>query len=101
MLEFDFRSSSEADRHQIGLDSTKSNSRKFRHSFQTYGTEAPRGLSEFDNYSGSGEWQHYVIPIGRHFTGEMRYMTFINDHDVPNATGEGVWSNIRVYEATP
>jgi RHS repeat-associated protein len=37
--------------------------------------------------------------VGSYFTGEMLWLTLINDHDVSSPTGESRFSNVRVYEA--
>ena len=41
--------------------------------------------------------QHFVIPVGQYFTGEMTRLVLANDDDA-SAVGQSVFSNIRVYE---
>ncbi|MCP5215640.1 MAG: hypothetical protein H6995_11600 [Pseudomonadales bacterium] len=44
-----------------------------------------------------GTTKHYVIPVGQFYRGVMQYLFFAMDHDI-GATGESVFSNVRVYE---
>lgn len=100
-LEFDFSSSAEGEIHGIGfdtddvIDSTRT--------FQLYGTQV-WGITDFLNYATvAPAVQHYTIPVGQFFTGSFTALTFTNDHDVTNPTGESVFSNIVIYDllATP
>ncbi|MCP5215645.1 MAG: hypothetical protein H6995_11625 [Pseudomonadales bacterium] len=96
VLEFDFSSSQEGEIHGIGmanysqLDVSKI--------FRLYGTQNT-GISTYANYSGLG-LQHFVIPIGQHYTGVMQYLFFVMDDDI-NVIGESSFSNVRVYENVP
>jgi hypothetical protein len=96
MLEFDFASSAEGEVQGIGFD--VDNAISHRWSFELYGTDL-WGIRDAARYTGSGEVQHMVIPVGQYFTGEMQWLTFINDHDVANPTAQSRFSNVRVYEA--
>lgn len=95
VLEFDFKSDRRGEVHGIGFDNDNniSNDRFFK----LYGSEA-RGISAFNNYNGSGQWQHYVVPVGQFFTGDMNALTFINDNDVLRSTSNSLFSNIKIYE---
>ena len=96
VLEFDFRSPAEGEIHGIGFDSDANLSPKT--TFKLHGTQT-WGRSEFDGYDGdTGQWQHYKIRVGDYFTGDFDQLVFVNDHDVANASGESLFSNIRVYE---
>jgi Ca2+-binding RTX toxin-like protein len=96
VLEFDFRSTVEGEIHGIGLDSDNDISPTT--TFQLHGTQA-WGRSEYNDYeAAAGEWQHYRIPVGEHFTGDFDYLIFVNDHDVAHPDGNSGFRNIRLYE---
>ncbi|MEJ2403694.1 MAG: RHS repeat-associated core domain-containing protein [Candidatus Thiodiazotropha sp.] len=95
ILEFDFESTQQGELHGIGFDTDDAISPDL--SFIVYGTQS-WGIPSEGSYSGSGQ-QHFVIPVGSYFTGEMQWLTLINDHDVSNPTGESQFRNVRVYEA--
>lgn len=95
VLEFDFQSSVEGEIHGIGLDENNAEQDVVR-TFQLHGTQV-FGNQAFNNYAGETP-KHYVIPVGTYYTGNMIYLTFTNDHDVPNPTAESVFSNITVHE---
>ena len=98
VLEFDFSSTSQGEIHGIGFD-TNDNITSSR-TFQVYGTQN-WGNRTFDNYSAGAGTVHYTIPVGQFYTGSVINLFFTNDHDVGNPTAESVFSNVRVYEASP
>ncbi|MEC4985173.1 MAG: cohesin domain-containing protein [Oscillatoria sp. PMC 1068.18] len=107
VLAFDFKTDSPGEGHGIGVDFDLLNDRDdFQQYFSLYGTQdSPLDNTEqiaFHNYADSvDQWKHYEIPIGRFFsgeTGEINYLTFINDHDVANPTAESIFSNVKIYE---
>ena len=93
VLEFDFRSPVQGEVHAIGFDNDLNISAD--RTFQLHGTQ-DFGIQDFNNYSGGTE--HYVIPVGEFYTGAMRHLFFVNDHDVSNPNGEGLFSNIQIRE---
>lgn len=95
VLEFDFTSTAEGDIHGIGFDSDTSISSGL--TFRLHGTQN-WGLDDFNRYDASGDVQHFVIPVGRYFTGKATGLVFVNDHDVSSPTAESVFSNVRIYE---
>ncbi|MEJ2621198.1 MAG: hypothetical protein P8163_13305 [Candidatus Thiodiazotropha sp.] len=96
MLEFDFSSNSQGEIHGIGFDND--NEINSGRTFKLYGTQH-WGISSEGRYSGSGQ-EHFVIPVGGYYSGAMRWLTFVNDHDeVATPSAESRFSNIRVYEA--
>ncbi|MDY7013385.1 MAG: Calx-beta domain-containing protein, partial [Cyanobacteriota bacterium] len=99
ILEFDFKSTAPGEIHGIGFD--RNNKIDDDRTFQLYGSQA-WGLDDFQDYASSaGDWKSYRIPVGEFYTGEMRFLTFANDHDVANPTGESLFANVRVYEDSP
>ncbi len=102
ILEFDFRSPRQGEIHAIGFDTgapLKQGRLPENRTFKVYGTQV-WGIRDYCNYAPSAPgWKHYVIPMGRHFTGAMTYMIFANDHDdVPKPNAESFFANIKVYE---
>ncbi|MEO1095984.1 MAG: DUF4347 domain-containing protein [Cyanobacteria bacterium J06638_28] len=99
VLEFDFKSTQEGEIHGIGFDTNDVASKDL--SFQLYGRQN-WGLDAYRNYGEqAGEWQHYQIEVGQFFTGDMDYLTFIQDHDKGSQDGNSFFSNLKLYEATP
>lgn len=94
VLEFDFSSVSEGEIHGIGLDNN--NALSIERSFALYGTQN-WGLRDF-RYTGDGATQHFIIPIGQFFTGQMQNIFFMNDHDVSNPNANSIFANLRIYE---
>ncbi len=96
MLAFDFSSTSRGDIHGIGFDNnnTITSSRTIRlHGRQNW------GIDDFANYSASSGTRHYVIPVGKYYTGRVAHLFFVNDHDVRSPSAESLFQNIRIYEA--
>lgn len=97
MLEFDFSSSTPGEIHGIGFD--VDNGISANRTFQVYGSQT-WGIQAFHNYT-PGNIQHYVIPVGQFFIGQMNSLVFANDHDAPPQNAQSMYTNIRVYEAPP
>ncbi len=96
VLEFDFQSGSQGELQAIGFDTDNAISPQTI--FQLYGTQT-WGLQGYRNYASCAPGvQHYVIPVGKFFTGDMAYLVFANDDDVPTPLAESVFSNVKVYE---
>ncbi|KAA5543103.1 tandem-95 repeat protein [Roseiconus nitratireducens] len=97
VLEFDFRSTAQGEVHTIGFDVDLGLSPEY--GFQLYGTQS-WGIRDFNDYAASApEWKRYTIPVGQFYTGRFITLFFGNDHDVSNADGESVFSNVNIYEA--
>jgi hypothetical protein len=84
ILEFDFQSTAEGEIHGIGFDTDNSISNPIL-VFKLHGTQK-WGILDFDNYAGETP-QHYVIPVGQYYTGDVLYLTFANDHDIKTPYG--------------
>jgi len=94
ILEFDFESTAGGEIHGIGFDTDNAISSNY--TFELYGSQT-WGRQDFHNYPGSGV-QHYVIPVGQFYTGNIFYLTFTNDHDVSNPNAVSIFSNITITE---
>ena len=95
ILEFDFQSTAEGEIHGIGFDIDDSIANPIM-VFKLHGTQK-WGIVDFDNYAGETP-KHYIIPVGRYYTGDVLYLTFANDHDIKRPTAESVFKNVKVYE---
>ena len=98
VIEFDFRSTNEAELSNIGFDNDD-NINNQRQTFKVYGTQNwGSDYDNFDNYDGSGNWTHYEINVGAFFTGTFSHLVIINDDDGGGDDGEGYWRNIIIHE---
>lgn len=96
VIEFDFKSSNQGQIHGIGFDDD--NSRQTNRTFQLYGVHN-YGTNAFGYSRYAPEWKHYRIPIGKYYTGMMKYIFFVLDND--NASppmAENIFKNLQVYE---
>ena len=95
MLEFEFNSDITGEYHAIGLSST--NAWEASRSIKIFGTQdVGNDIEASDSYAGSG-YQHYVIPVGQYYTGEVDRIFFLADHDAAPANGTSYFRNVRVY----
>ena len=97
ILEFDFRSTNEAEISGIGFDNDNGISSGL--TFKVYGTQN-WGINNFDNYDGSGDWVHYEINVGAFYTGNFSHLFLVNDDDGGGDDGDGFWRNIVIHEGT-
>jgi hypothetical protein len=95
IIEFDFKSGSQGEIQGIGFDTD--NTQQANRTFQLYGTQA-WGMDAFGYSRYTPEWKRYRIPVGKYYTGEMRYIFFVNDHDISSPTAESYFRNLRIYE---
>lgn len=94
VLEFEFKSTTEAEIHGIGLDDdTYLSENKL---INIYGTQAFGEMSY--RYSGSGDFESFSIPIGPFYTGQMNYIFFAMDHDVKAPSGNSYFRNVKITE---
>lgn len=94
-LAFDYRSTLQGEIHGIGMDSDDFITAGV--TFQLHGTQA-WGIQNYRNYDGSGNWKSYVIPIGKFYTGKVKYLFFAADHDINGAFGNAYFRYVRIYE---
>jgi len=95
VLEFDFKSSVEGEIHEIAFDNDLVITPP--HRIVVYGNQGYAGTFTNPVYSGSGNYEHFTIPLGANFTGTFNYMVLTCDDDA-NATGESFFSNVVIYE---
>jgi hypothetical protein len=98
-LQFDFKSNVQGKIQGIGLDDN--NLISYDKFFQLYGTES-KGINQFNTYAESAsDWKTYTIPVGEFFTGDVKYLTFINEEDVLNPQSESMFNDIKFFENVP
>ena len=97
VIEFEFSSSQMGELHGLGFDDDLEWSPdKF---FKLYGTQDIELDIEDYSYNASGDKQVFRIPIGQFYTGDMKYLFFLNDQDIENPNSQSSFENIRVYES--
>lgn len=96
VLEFDFLGTAEGEIQGIGLDlsGTESPSDPI---FELFGTDN-YFANRIDDYDLGDGWKHYTIDIGNYYTGQVNYLTFVNNHDVGTPTAESFFRNVQVYD---
>ena len=97
VMRMEFRSDAEGEIQGIGLDTDNSLSKN--RLFKLTGTQK-WGNVEFDDYVTNSGWKTYEIEVGDYFTGNMKYLTFANDHDVKNPNAVSEFRNIALFERT-
>ena len=97
ILSFDFRSAVEGEFHGIALEDNIYPSADL--AFTVHGTQ-DWGIRDY-TYAGDGEWGSFVIEVGEYFTGPMKFLTFINDHDARPRDSDSSFRNVRLYESDP
>ncbi len=95
IIEFDFKSTQIGEIHGVGFDNNTSISSG--RTFKLYGTQN-WGNSTFNDYSGSGEYEHFMIPVGEFYTGQAEYFFFVSDHDAAPNNGNSFFANLKIYE---
>ncbi len=100
VLEVTFASSALGEIHAIALEDQTETLRTARF-FQFYGSQTDTGnlpptQKAFYTYQPPNP-ASYIIPIGQYYTGAVTHIVFAMDHDVSGASGESIFSDIRVY----
>lgn len=95
VIEFDFKSETEGEIHEVSLDNNLSFAPERR--FVIYGTQAVSSNLSAQRYTGSGDWEHFTISTGDLVTGNYAYLVMAADDD-RNAAGDSYFRNIKIYE---
>jgi hypothetical protein len=99
VLAFDFQSNAQGEVHGIGFDTDQFATED--KTFKLYGTQG-YGLTAFNDYANSApNWKHYTIPVGQYYTGQMLYLFFAHDQDVPSPTAQSYFRNVQIYNLPP
>lgn len=97
-LEFEFRSMQKAEIHGIGFDPDLSLSTIY--TFQLWGTQM-WGYQDYNTYVSPGGWKKYIIPVGKKYTGNNKYLFFACDNDDNPSGGNSQFRNVKIYESKP
>ena len=101
VLKVDFRSNAIGEIQGIGFDTNRVKDASDRgRAFQLVGTQRWGNPTEPADTLNDSRWYTYEIPVGEYFTGKMKYLTLINDHDVLNPTATSLFRNIELFEQT-
>ena len=83
--------------HGIGFDDD--NSQSDATFFNVGGTQA-WGIGGNSGYGTvEGDWVHYEIPVGDHFTGDFDRLVFVTDHDLSPSDGAALFRDVSVHAA--
>lgn len=100
VLEFEYASTATPEIASIGFETDNAfpndNNRFFLHGTQFGGISYAAPIPTFQ-YSGSGAYETYQIPIGAFFTGTFSHITFINDDD-SGPLGNSSYRNLSLRE---
>jgi len=97
VVSFDFKSTEEGEIHEFLVDTDLILGGTIER-FKLYGTQTTTGMVTDFAYSGSGEYESFVIPIGTYNTGTYNYFAFTADNDVDPLYGNSHFKNFRIYE---
>ena len=98
ILEFDFRSDVQGQRHGIGFDSDLDVDRD--QAFQLFGTAGLNGaISGYDSYPGDGSYQRIIIPVGEHLAGQsFSFLFFYAEQDAEPNEATSYFRNLQIYD---
>ncbi|MFA3791766.1 M12 family metallo-peptidase [Aliiglaciecola sp. SL4] len=92
VLEFEFKSTAEGEVHGIAFTSDEVVDESL--TFRLFGTQI--WANHDFQYTGDGEYQTFVIPIGEYYTGAFSYIVFGMDNDVENPNSNSVFKNVVI-----
>lgn len=98
ILEFDFRSDLEGQRHGIGFDDDLEVDRD--QSFKLFGTSGLNGaIDGYDTYPGDGEYHRVVIPVGEYLADQsFSFMYFYAEQDADPNESSSYFRNLQIYD---
>lgn len=107
VLEFDFKSTIEGEIHYIGFDTD--NALPSNKRYMVFGRDAfpdAEVSTDYNTYNSLNDWEHFSIPIGNDFTGNITKIFFTADADVRDNNagyyndGTSFFRNVKIYENT-
>ena len=98
VVEFDFAGATQGEIHGLGFDEDDSISQD--RIFRFWGTQS-WGTPFSPQYTGSGGFESFRIPIGQSYTGGSMRLVFVNDKDASPQNAEARFRCVRVFEDTP
>ena len=100
LLTFEYRSTQQGELQGIGLE-TDDNFATGAQTFQLFGTQSNAAFNRGFQYTDLGNWQSFSIDVGAFQTGDIDFLSFINDHDGGLQNGNSAFRNITFSEADP
>jgi Ca2+-binding RTX toxin-like protein len=97
ILSFDFMSTAQGELQAISLDTDDSFLTGIR-AFKLYGTQMDSHFSQDYSYNSLGGWQHFEINVGAYTSGQVNFLSFINDYDAISGDADSLFKNIKLYE---
>ncbi len=95
VIEFDFKSTAQGEIHEVAFDNDLLFAPTSR--VVVYGDQGYAGDFVNPVYSGSGNFEHFIVNIGANFTGTFQYMVLTADDDA-DASANSYFRNIQIYE---
>ena len=100
ILTFDFKSTDEGEEHGIGFSNSLIDRDLNNQRYRLYGTQNTVNTSNQNfTYTGNGEWQTFIIPVGTYINGNFDYIVFINDNDSSPTTGNSSYRNVKILNS--
>lgn len=98
ILEFDFRSDLEGQRHGIGFDDDLDVDRD--QGFKLFGTAGLSGAFDgYDTYPGDGAYHRVVIPLGDYLANQsFSFMYFYAEQDADPNEASSYFRNLQIYD---
>ena len=100
VLTFEYRSTQQGELQGIGLETDNSFATGAQ-TYQLYGTQSHSAFNRDFDYTDIGNWQSFTIDIGSYQSGDIDFLTFVNDHDGGSQNGNSAFRNITFSEADP
>jgi len=97
VVSFDFKSTEEGEIHEFLLDTDLALGGTTER-FKLYGQQTTTGMVTDFVYSGSGEYESFVIPVGTYNVGTYNYFAFTADNDSIPDFGNSRFRNFKIYE---
>ncbi len=97
VISFDFKSSEQGEIHELLVD-TDLMLGGTSERFKLYGTQSTTGLITDFTYTGSGNYESFIIPIGSYTTGTYNYFGFTADNDAAADYGNSSFKSLRIFE---
>ena len=98
VLQFDFKSTQQGEIHEVGLDNDLVFTPDVR--AVVYGNQGYAGDFNNATYTGSGNWETFVIDLGANgVSGTFQYLVLTADDDA-SGNGNSYFRNIKIYEDT-
>jgi Ca2+-binding RTX toxin-like protein len=99
VLTFEYRTTSLGEIHAIGIDADNNRNTNPTRLFVLDGTQVglPNPWNEDFAYTSEGEWQTFTITLSDYYSGDINFITFVNDDDADDS-GISQYRNLVISE---